>query len=111
MSNYYDTMQVCGKCGNQITAYYDSSPNHRQKRCDKCGSETAIKCLDCQAKIRGKYHSDSVLDLTKKEVPWNCHECGAAYPWRTRLVVISAGKVLLAPIKYGFDSIIGLFKK
>lgn len=111
MSDYYDTMQVCSKCGNQITAYYDTSPEHRQKRCDKCGGITIFKCPKCSTKIRGKYHMDGAIDLTKKEVPWSCHECGSSYPWRNWFVLKTIGRGLVSPIKYAFDSVIRVVKK
>jgi len=111
MSDHYDTMQVCKNWGHKITDYYDDLPNHRQEYCDKCGGETVISCEYCKERIRGFYHVDGVIGGPSPEVPLHCHKCGKPYSWRTKRFIINSAKTLVSPIKYIFDSIIGIFKK
>jgi len=113
MSSYYDTMQVCIKWGHLITDNYDGSPLHRQEFCHKCGSKTVTTCQFCNTKIKGDLHVDGLLFIGGHypDVPLNCHKCGNPYPWRKKLLAISYFKLLISPVKYVFDSVIGLFKK
>lgn len=111
MNSYYDTMQVCKKWGHLITEMYDTYPNQRQKRCDKCGSETAHICVFCNSKIRGYYHVEGVIGGSIPMVPLNCHECGKSYPWRKKLLVKKLSIKAVSPIKYIFDGFINIFKK
>ncbi len=86
----YDTMQVCRE-GHKITEHYDAKPEHRQKYCENCGSETLTECPECGASIRGHYSesgvqtSDEAEGLTPmgsgRPVPSYCHGCGTAHPW------------------------------
>jgi hypothetical protein len=109
--DYYDIMQVCKKRGHKITAFYSSSPHHGQKFCEKCGSETVIRCLYCNTGIRGYYHVKGVIGFFSPSVPLNCHQCGKPYPWARRLRIINFLKLLGSPIKYAFDSFISIWKK
>ncbi len=111
MSSYYDTMQVCKKWGHVITAYYDSSPQHRQNHCDKCGSVTVATCAYCGEKIRGKYHVAGWLVADSFFAPLNCHKCGKPYPWRNVVYIQNLTKSAVMPVKYVIDSIISVFKK
>jgi len=85
--DFYDTMQVCIKNGHKITEYYDTAPEERQNNCDKCGSNTVIKCESCEAKIRGYHHLEHVAGGSGVPVPKFCHNCGKSYPWRKKLKV------------------------
>jgi uncharacterized protein (TIGR02391 family) len=77
----YETLQVC-KNGHPITDTYESSPERRQDRCDKCGEETIIECQNCNERIRGDYQVDGVLAVTGiKDPADHCHNCGEPYPW------------------------------
>ena len=82
----YDTMQVCVKCGHQITTCYDSFPAHRQGYCEECGNKTVFQCPSCNEKIRGFYHMSGVTGGSNPEVPMNCHNCGKDYPWKKILL-------------------------
>jgi len=111
MSTYYDTMQVCKKWGHKITAFYRSSPEGRQKHCDKCGSETTHVCEHCQNPIRGFYHVEGVIGGSSPEVPLYCHDCGRSYPWKGRLLLKRFAISLVKPFQYLVDAIVGIFKK
>jgi hypothetical protein len=77
----YDIMQVCMN-GHQITTGAHSHPQHRQPFCSECGAETITQCPECNTDIRGFYHARNVIGAIDPPVPNNCHNCGAAYPWR-----------------------------
>ncbi|NTW90086.1 MAG: DUF2321 domain-containing protein [Candidatus Moranbacteria bacterium] len=111
MRSYYDTMQVCKRWGHQVTSMYDSYSTHRQNFCEKCGSETTHICSFCNTKIRGYYHVSGVIGGSSPDVPLNCHSCGAAYPWKTRLLWKKAGMLAIAPAKYVIDAMVSIFKK
>ncbi len=111
MSDYFDTMQICKRWGHKITEYYDSYPTEREDFCQKCGSQTTYICLACKAKIRGYHHFEGVVGGRRVEVPLNCHKCGQPYPWKTRLLLKKTGAVLIAPVKYIVDAVVGIFKK
>lgn len=110
MSNY-DTMQVCRKRGHRITSQFDSCPQFRREFCSTCGSKTIYKCEECGVKIKGEYYVEGILDFTKTPVPFNCHSCGGDYPWRNYLLIQYYFHKIVLPVKYIFDSIIGIFKK
>lgn len=107
----YDVMQVCKKFGHKTTDSYNSYPQHRQKFCDQCGSETITQCQHCKANIRGYYHVDGVIGGGGPAVPQNCHECGKPYPWRNWLATMRFLRSLMSPLKYLVDSIVGIFKR
>lgn len=111
MDSYYDTMQVCGKWGHVVTAYYESSPQHRQDHCDKCGNVTVTTCAYCNEKIRGKYHVSGWLIAESFTAPLNCHKCGKPYQWRNVVFAKKMGLVLISPAKYIVDSVVSMFKK
>jgi hypothetical protein len=104
-------MQVCKKWGHVITPYFDSSPQHRQDYCDKCGSTTVTICTFCGEKIRGKYHVDGWLIAESYSAPLNCHKCGKPYPWRKIIFAKNMGYTLISPAKYVVDSVVSIFKK
>ena len=83
--DFYDTMQVCIKNGHKITERYDTEPNQRQNHCQLCGSKTTATCLKCGTKIRGYHHYEYVAGVGNINVPRNCHNCGAPYPWSKKL--------------------------
>ncbi|MGR5971172.1 DUF2321 domain-containing protein [Bacillus cereus] len=93
----YDTAQIC-KNGHVITNRLEDSPEHSQSYCSKCGEETITCCLNCSAKIRGKYHVPGVAVLSTKQMkaPRFCYQCGNAYPWTER--ALSAAKELTAEL-------------
>ncbi|PSO42978.1 hypothetical protein BRC19_02900 [Candidatus Saccharibacteria bacterium QS_5_54_17] len=107
----YDTMQVCLK-GHKITSR-GLNREFLQDHCHKCGTQTTTSCMSCNSRIRGRYKVEGVVVLTPNEqpVPLNCHKCGAAHPWRKRFLAINTTKFLGKPIKYAFDSMIGIFKR
>lgn len=111
--NHYDTLQVCIKNGHLINDCYHQSPSHNQKHCSVCGCSTTIKCNLCNTEIRGYYHVDGILDLTshKTVVPLHCLNCGKPYPWKNILLAKNTFKLLISPVKYLIDSIVGIFKK
>lgn len=111
MSSYYDTMQVCRRWGHQITSMYQSYRHHAQKFCEKCGSATTTTCDACQKNIRGYLHVEGVIGGSSPDVPLNCHECGAPYPWKSRLLAKRIGAALISPLKYLVDVVAGFFKK
>ncbi len=108
---HYDTMQACKRWGHKITDMHSTRPYHGQKFCEKCGSETMIKCSYCGAKIKGYYHAKGVIGFPGPPVPLNCHQCGKSYPWAQRRRILNLLKTISSPIKYAFDSIIGIFAK
>lgn len=74
-------MQVCLN-GHKITSNYDSAPEFRQSKCDKCGSDTIHECPECGEPIRGEYHVEGVTSLMAGPDPKDyCHKCGEPYPW------------------------------
>jgi len=111
MTSYYDTMQACKKWGHKITDCYDSYPENRQAYCEKCGSQTIFKCQSCNENIRGYYHVDGIIGGGGPDVPLYCHKCGKGYPWKNKVKFLNFLTLLISPLKYLFDSIIGLFKK
>lgn len=112
MSDYYDTMQVCKRWGHKITEYYDKYPTEREEFCQKCGSATTHICETCDTNIRGYHHFEGVIGGGgRKHVPLNCHKCGAAYPWKTKLLWKKAGRALVAPLKYVIDAIASIFAR
>ena len=88
--NYYDTMQVCLN-GHQITAYYDTSLSDRMDFCDSCGEKTIYRCQECDEKIRGKHHISGIAVLADVPIPSNCHKCGKAHPWKSKLAKAENG--------------------
>ncbi len=110
MASYYDTMQVCEK-GHLITDTYDTYPNHRQDFCHRCGSQTTTTCPYCNEKIRGFYHVDGVVGGSRPKVPFNCHSCGKAYPWRKKAVFKEALVITIEVIDHFADKIFSIFKR
>ncbi len=111
MSDHYDTMQVCKRWGHQITEYYDTYPTEREEFCRRCGSATTHVCLHCSAHIRGYHHFDGIAGGGGQDVPLNCHKCGTAYPWKTKMLWKKAGTAFIAPAKYVVDAVVRIFKK
>jgi hypothetical protein len=72
----YDTAQVCLN-GHTINSMINAAPQHNQKFCGKCGTQTLTACPECNADIRGHY--SGVFSFYRP--PAFCHECGKAYPW------------------------------
>jgi REase_DpnII-MboI/Uncharacterized protein conserved in bacteria (DUF2321) len=79
----YDAQQVCLN-GHQATDSYNKMPQFRQEHCDQCGEKTIRQCPKCNADIRGHYYSPGAIRAYSAEVPSNCAQCGAAYPWTER---------------------------
>lgn len=79
---YYDVSQICLN-GHRITGNYNANRELAQKFCSKCGAETITACPKCNAKIRGKYVVEGIVDLTgtRTPVPAYCCNCGEPYPW------------------------------
>ncbi len=111
MTDHFDTMQVCKRWGHKITEYYDSRPAGREDYCRKCGSATTHTCESCNANIRGYHHIDGVVGGGRRLVPLNCHQCGMAYPWKTKLLWKKAGVAIISPAKYLVDAVVSVFKK
>ncbi len=111
MADHFDTMQVCKRWGHKITEYYDSNPTGREDYCRKCGSATTYTCESCKTNIRGYHHFDGVVGGGRRKVPLNCYKCGAAYPWRSKLLWKQRMLTLVSPLKYLVDSFVGIFKK
>lgn len=111
MGDHFDTMQLCKRWGHIVTEFYDSSPNGREDFCQKCGSETTHACQKCKTNIRGYHHYENIVGGGTPEAPLNCHKCGAAYPWKTKLLWKKAGVALISPVKYLVDAVVGIFKK
>ena len=86
MAGQYDTQQVCEN-GHQITAMYERNPERHQEYCDKCGSKTMTKCLQCNVEIRGYYHVPGVYVAGGTAVPSHCFNCGKPYPWTENKIV------------------------
>ena len=95
----------------KIIDMYDYSPSHRQKYCEKCGSEGISQCPNCNTKIRGYYHVPGFLGGEGPEVPLNFHQCGKAYPWKRKVLMKRTLLVLVSPAKYVIDVLVGIFKK
>lgn len=110
-SSYYDTMQVCSKCGHVITSMYDEYPVHRQNYCEMCGGTTVIECVFCKEKIRGYYHVAGVIGSRSLKAPLNCHACGRSYSWKRKVLFKVFLKSLISPVKYIVDGFLGIFKK
>ena len=86
MSGNYDVQQVCEN-GHQITSTYKTNPQCGRNYCDKCGTKTITKCLNCNVEIRGYYSVPGVINLHKTPVPSYCHDCGKPYPWTKSKIV------------------------
>jgi hypothetical protein len=78
----YDTQVVCLN-GHQITDRL-SSTQRLTKHCQSCGAEGVSQCPQCKTPILGYFHADGVMDLSGRtaQVPRNCANCGAAFPWK-----------------------------
>lgn len=79
----YDVKQVCLN-GHTITDTAATQPQFTKPFCSTCGERTITACPECNAPIQGTYHVPgvAVLSFTLQVAPNNCHQCGAAYPWR-----------------------------
>src|SRR5258707_2994535 len=75
----YDTALICEN-GHVITRYAESSPEHREDYCSKCGAKTITTCGHCGEKIRGHLHP-SMPSVYEQPVVKFCHNCGRPYPW------------------------------
>lgn len=109
----YDIQQICRKWGHQVTDRYHRSPGKKHKFCDRCGSETMMKCDYCNEEIKGYYHNDSILDLTgsSASVPSCCEACGKPFPWKLWFDVKNTLLVSISPLKYLIDSVVKVFAK
>ena len=77
--SWYDTAQICTN-GHVITTQLIFNPDHSMRYCDRCGASTITNCQNCNANIRGFYHTrTSGSEISKR--PSFCHECGRPYPW------------------------------
>jgi hypothetical protein len=76
----YDVALICLN-GHVINTHSRTSPEDNTKYCQRCGEATVIACAKCNTNIRGKYQSDTFIDLTRFHPPKFCHQCGEAYPW------------------------------
>lgn len=95
---YYETMQVCLK-GHQITDHYNEWSQFRQDFCNKCGAKTIHECPKCNTPIRGDYVVENFFGGSTP-VPYNCHKCGAKYPWARRFKRIAFLKFLFIPFRF-----------
>lgn len=77
---YYGIAQICLN-GHCITDSAESNPEHKQNFCDQCGAQTITECPECNAAIRGYYHTPGVISLIGYDVPSYCYNCGKPYPW------------------------------
>jgi hypothetical protein len=92
---HYDVQQVCLN-GHQTTDRYNSSPQFRQKHCDKCGAATIHQCPKCEHPIKGDYQSETVIAIgDTTPVPTHCENCGEPYPWTKSKELI--GEAATAP--------------
>ena len=90
-SSWYDVAQICinEHVTNSSTKEY---PQHDEKFCERCGSETIKHCTYCENEIRGYYHVDGVFGGSF-DTPNHCLECGKPYPW-TESKIQSAKEVI-----------------
>ena len=84
--NWYDTAQICIN-GHPINSRAASWPQHNMDFCDKCGASTITNCPNCNAPIKGVYHSpDDLIPANRSackrfKPPPFCENCGKQYPW------------------------------
>lgn len=92
LGTYY-TAQICLN-GHVITDSANTSAELQEKFCSKCGAETIMQCLNCNADIRGYYFIPGFLDfISNYEKPLFCYNCGKPYPWTTE--ILEAAKELI----------------
>lgn len=81
--SYYDTAQICPN-GHVVSRMATSYPQHNQKHCAKCGSQTITACPECNTAIRGSYHVPRVIGPFHYDKPAYCYNCGKPFPWTVR---------------------------
>ena len=59
--------------------------SYKHNFCNKCGEETISCCETCGYSIEGHLADSSIL-TTYYERPYYCPNCGAPYPWTTKLI-------------------------
>jgi len=82
--------QICMN-GHVINAHLTSDPDLNEMHCSRCGEETMIQCLECDASLRGARSNSSMANAAATEPrsaaqreyerPSFCHECGGLFPW------------------------------
>lgn len=77
---WYDIAQICLK-GHIINFKAKSKPERNVEYCNKCGSQTIMKCQHCKTPIKGYHHKPRRIRPIPKEPPRFCHKCGKPYPW------------------------------
>lgn len=88
----YCVMQVCEN-GHAINDDARGVPARNKLFCTKCGAATRTACPECSATIQGAFRNSMGMRRARSIPPNNCHNCGAAYPWR-RVEIATAIEVL-----------------
>ncbi|HEX3525114.1 MAG TPA: DUF2321 domain-containing protein [Stellaceae bacterium] len=82
----YLSAEVC-LSGHPTSSGIEYSPELTAKFCAVCGAETIRTCPACNSTIRGDYHVPGFISAGREYIPPNhCHNCGAAFPWKTAKV-------------------------
>jgi hypothetical protein len=80
----FEVALVCMN-GHMVNDSFQSSPEFNENHCQKCGAKTTTSCPSCKALIKGDFKSSVVVLGRATPTPTHCHNCGAAYPWKSKV--------------------------
>lgn len=77
---HYDIAQICLN-GHVVNGAVQTTPEHNEKFCKKCGQPTIIECPHCKKEIPGYFIEPGIVAFGEISAPGFCTNCGQPYPW------------------------------